>query len=77
MATEQLEQRVAAIENTMAEVCRKITALTTRAGAGDWWELPNPMSQGEEEAFREMMEHVRRAREQECQGDDGDGQGAP
>lgn len=57
MSTEQLEQRVAALEQTVAKLQTKIAASPQ---PGKWWEqIGRPMSPLEREAFDRMVEYGR------------------
>jgi Ni/Co efflux regulator RcnB len=57
MTTEQLEQRVAALEQTVADLQQKIS---TNPQSGKWWErIVRPMSPKEQEAFERMIQFGR------------------
>lgn len=65
MSTEQLEQRLAAVEKALADVQQQIHALMDGASPPTQRWQPPPMTPGMEEAFQIMMEHIRQAREED------------
>jgi hypothetical protein len=65
MSNEQLEQRLAAVEKTLADLQQQIHAIVNGAIPPTQRWQPRPMTPGEEEAFQIMMEHIRQAREED------------
>jgi hypothetical protein len=60
MSTDQLEQRLAAVEQALADMRQQVDALTTDVQPKKWWErIGREMTPEQEEAFREMVEFGR------------------
>ena len=60
MSTEQLEQRVAAIEKTLADIQQQVAALVNGGQPKKWQPPgPRPMTPEDEEAFQYMVEFGR------------------
>jgi hypothetical protein len=55
MSSDQLEQRLASIEHTLADVQRKVNALVSGPEPKSrWWEIPGPpMTDDEKQAYDE------------------------
>jgi hypothetical protein len=60
MSTEQLEQRLAAIEKTLAELQQRVEALVNAAPPKVWPPpAPPPMTPEQEQAFKDAMAYGR------------------
>lgn len=60
MSTEQLEQRLAAVEKTLAEMQKQLAALTNGAQVKPWWEqIGRERTPEEQQAFDDAMAYGR------------------